>query len=367
MSLSKNTHLTKDQTIKQGSFFTPEHIVQILFDIAKKKISFDDVIVDFGAGYGAFENIFCALKNKIIATDMDAEAVKKLKENFSGVECILENSLALIDRDKYAAPNAPIVAIGNPPYNDVTSAYKKGQKGGFECDERIKSRDMGISFLKLYDALGARLVFVLHPMAYLIKKNNFVGLGNFKAHYILKQAMTFSSAEFESVQKGNSGFPVVAAFYERNENGMDFDFVKNFKFDVLNSTEKFCLNDWQTIDGIIQKYPQKKDADYEGLQFYTLRDINALKRNATFLDGKCANGIRITAQNLYQYAWLDYFKETFRPKENAWLYGNLSPFYDKKIESVAEKRRLVRRVWETVPLVQKYFSKKDLEPYYGKF
>ena len=367
MSLSKNVHLTKEQTIKQGSFFTPEHLVQTVFDLAKDKIKSDDVIVDFGAGYGAFEKEFSKLENKIIATDIDQDALNKLKGNFSSVQIICENSLVNIAREKYCGQRQDLVAVGNPPYNDVTSAYQKGKKGKMLCDDSVRSRDLGISFLKMYDRITARVVCVLHPLAYLIKKANFNSLGEFKKNYCLKNAFVFSSALFENIRKGSAEFPVVAACYERDPNGMDFDFIQKFNFKILDSNEKFCLSDFQTIDGKIQKYPDKESGVYEGLQFYTLRDINALKRNATFLDGKCSNGIKVTVENLYQYAWLEWFKENFNPQKNAWLYGNLSPFYDSSIEGKEKRRDLVRFVWNKKPIIQKYFSRASLEQYYGKF
>ena len=367
MSLSKNVHLTKEQTIKQGSFFTPARLVKAVFDLAKDKVCADDIIVDFGAGYGAFENEFSKLKNKIIATDIDQDALNELQKNFPNIETLCENSLLNIEREKYCGRRQGIVAIGNPPYNDVTSAYQKGKKGQLLCDDCVRARDLGISFLKMYDKIGARIVCVLHPLAYLIKKANFNSLGEFKKNYRLKEAFVFSSALFENIKKGNAEFPVAAACYERDSNGMDFDFIQKFKFKILDSDETFCLSDFQTIDGKIQKYPDKESGVYEGLQFYTLRDINALKRNATFLDGKCSNGIKVTVENLYQYAWLEWFKENFNPQKNAWLYGNLSPFYDSSIEGKEKRRDLIRFAWNKKPIIQKYFSREKLESYYGKF
>ena len=366
-SLSKNIHLTREQTIKQGSFFTPQRLTRTVFDLAKEYVQPDDVVVDFGAGYGAFVSEFSELKNKIVATDIDQEALSELKKNFPNVKVLCENSLSDISRKKYCGDGEGLVAVGNPPYNDVTSIYQKGKKGCVACDDSVKARDLGISFLKMYNQVGARVVCVLHPLAYLIKKANFNSLGEFKKNYRLKSAIVFSSTEFENIKKGNGEFPVAAACYERDARGMDFDFIKEFSFGILGSDEKFRLSDFQTIDGIIQKYPGKESGSYEGLQFYTLRDINALRRNATFLDGKCSNGIKITLENLYQYAWLEYFKETFNPPKNSWLYGNLSPFYDKAIERKDKKIELIRFVWEKKPIVQKYFSRESLEKYYGKF
>lgn len=367
MSLSKNTHLTSSEMIKKGSFFTPEHISSLVFNYVKPILKDDDVIVDFGAGYGAFELAFQSVTNQIITTDIDETSLIELKKTFPSIHTIFENSLINIDRKKYCTENQNLISIGNPPYNDTTSIYKKGEKGENHCDPVLKARDLGISFLKLYAELQSAYVCVLHPLAYLIKKSNFKSLGQFKDNYKLTKATIFSSLEFESIKKGNSAFPVVAAFYERTENGMDFDYISNFSFDILNSSSKFRLNDYDTIDGKIPKYPDKENYYYEGLQFYTLRDINALKRNATFIDGFCANGIKVTLENLYQYAWLEYFKATFNPVENGYIFGNLSPLYDKAIETTEKKKELIRYVWDNKPIIQKYFTYETLSEYYGDF
>lgn len=367
MSLSKNDHLSSSEMIKKGSFFTPEHISSIVFNYLINEIKKEDVIVDFGAGYGAFEQSFNSVSDQIVATDIDETSLLELKKHFPNINTIHENSLININRNKYCNPDQRLIAIGNPPYNDTTSIYKKGEKGENTCDLSVKARDLGISFLKLYSELGASFVCVLHPLAYLIKKSNFKSLGQFKDHYKLLSATIFSSLEFESIKKGNSAFPVVAAFYERNENGMNFEYISDFYFDILNSTSKFRLSDYETIDGKIPKYPDKENLYYEGLQFYTLRDINALKRNATFIDGFCSNGIKVTIENLYQYAWLEYFKASFNPSENGYIFGNLSPLYDKSIETSDKKKELIRYVWDNKPLIQKYFSYGELSKYYGEF
>lgn len=367
MSLSKNVHLDQKEMIKKGSFYTPSHITALIYNYVKPVLKKSDVIVDFGAGYGAFEQAFRPFLNQIIVTDIDDTSLQELSRNFPTLRTLNENSLLNINRDKYCCAEQRLISIGNPPYNDTTSIYKKGEKGNNTCDPLLKSRDLGISFLKLYSELNSTYVCVLHPLAYLIKKTNFKCLGKFKDNYKLIKATIFSSLEFESIKKGNSAFPVVAAFYERNENGMDFDYISNFCFDILNSSSKFCLNDYETIDGKIPKYPDKENLYYEGLQFYTLRDINALRRNATFIDGFCTNGIKITLENIYKYAWLEYFKATFNPPENGYIFGNLSPLYDKSIETPERKKMLIRYVWDNKPLIQKYFSYETLSGYYGKF
>ena len=257
MKLSVNTHLPKEDIIKNGSIFTPDYIVELIVKQIKNKLTNDSVVIDFGAGYGAFCSAFLKQPHKrIIATDCDEKSIAFIKQEHTGVEAVLENSLLDIKRDKYCSEEELIV-IGNPPYNDVTSQYKKGEKGSFDMDEDVYARDLGISFLKMYDKIGAKYVCVLHPLSYLCKKNNFRSLGNFSRHYKLVSGILFSSKHFESIKKTNAEFPVVAALYESNKEGMTFDEILNFKFDVFESDRKFVLNHFNTIDGVVEKYPTK--------------------------------------------------------------------------------------------------------------
>lgn len=231
-----------------------------------------------------------------------------------------------ITREKYS--DAKIVVIGNPPYNDTTSQYKKGLKGHEEMDENVYARDIGISFLKMYSAIKSDYICVLHPLSYLIKKSNFNSLDFFKDNYKLERGIIFSSKLFETINKSNIEFPVIIAFYKKCNSGMNYEYIKEFNFEILNSRSTFKLSNFKTIDGIIEKYPTKNKSS-EDLQFYTIRDINALKRNKTFLTGFCSNGIKIHQKNIYLYSWLDFFKQNFKPRDY-YLYGNLSPLIPKE-------------------------------------
>ncbi len=364
INLSENTHLTREDIIKNGSIFTTENLVNIVYNMLEKYIDDNKIIADFGAGYGSFIKVFQNKGKKCFGTEIDKQSYELLKKQFPNTEFYLENSLFNVNRKKYnIKKNDELIIIGNPPYNDITSLYKKGNKGNILCDEDIKSRDFGISFLKAYNKLNAKYICILHPLAYLIKKQNFKSLDNFRENYKLIDATIFSSKEFESIKKTNSEFPVVAALYEKNNNGMDFNYIENFNFKILNSNKTLCLNKISTIDGKINKYPKKEKQ--EKLQFYTLRDINALKRNATFIEGKITNGIDVNIKNLYQYAWLYFFKNNFNPKENNFIYNNLSPLYTKKIEEKKYQNALVSYAFNNCPLIKKYISKEEIEKEYG--
>lgn len=366
-NFSKVKHLSKNDIIKNGSIFTPLHITKLVFNNLKKYIFSTDIIMDFGSGYGSFINEFSHLDNKIIATDSDKVSCQYLKKIFFNIKIYNENSLLNVNREKYKIKKTDeIVIIGNPPYNDITSMYKKNKKGEIICDDDIKSRDYGMSFLKMYNKLNPKYICVLHPLSYLIKKTNFSSLKEFKNNYKLIKGIIFSSKEFDSLKKFKVEFPVIMGLYVRDDDGMDYNYISNFSFDVLNSNKKFVLNNIKTIDGIINKLPQKNKIN-NGLQFYTLRDMNALKRNKTFLDKDIKNGIYVSISDLYKYAWLDVLKRCFNPINNAYIYGNLSPFLTDKLDDFNFKRKLVTYIYETNSIIKQFYKKDILEQEYGLF
>ena len=61
------------------------------------------------------------------------------------------------------------------------------------------------------------------------------------------------------------------------------------------------MKDFDFIGNYVSKYPNHKDSRQEVAYFYTLRDINALKRSKTFLDKPQANAIKVFADNLKYY------------------------------------------------------------------
>ncbi len=361
--LSKNTHLTKEDIIKNGSFFTPDNIVKIVYDMVTPYIKESSIIMDFGSGYGTFLNQFNKLNNVIIGTEIDDKSYELLTNLFNN-RVYLENSLINVGRKKYNIKSSDdLIIIGNPPYNDVTSQYRKGNKGVIVCDKDLEARDIGMSFLKCYNKLKANYICILHPLSYLIKKQNFRLLGDFTKNYKLIDAVIFSSKEFESIRKTNSEFPVIAALYKRTAKGSEYEDIRNFNFKILNSSKTFCLNEILTIDGIVPKYPSKDKQTK--LQFWTQRDMNSLLRNTTFVKGPVNNGINVTLDNLYQYAWLYYLKNNFKPKHNKFLYGNLSPLYFKEIDNIEYKNALVSYVYNDCPLIKEYYNINDIETIYG--
>jgi hypothetical protein len=144
----------------------------------------------------------------------------------------------------------------------------------------------------------------------------------------LIKAEMFSSALFSGTGFGK--FPIIVALYERNLSGMDFDYIRGFKFNILDNEKTFVLSDFQTTDGYINKYPPRKNDVKKspiGLYYYTFRDFNSLKKNTSFMAREHPNGVVVTLENFYKYSYLYSLKSLFSP-ENPWLYGNLSPLVD---------------------------------------
>jgi hypothetical protein len=333
-------HLPKYKKVQLGGYYTPEKLVTRVYNsiqpylLSNKK---NVVIFDSAGGCGAF--LVNLSRNNYRIADCDGEACAFLRQRFDTDKVFHTNSLIEVHRDKYSiASTAFLIMIGNPPYNDITSEFRNGEKGEILCDEDLRDRDLGVSFLKSYNKLNADIVCVLHPLSYLIKEANFKRLRDFRNNYRLIKGEIFSSALFSGT--GLSKFPILVALYEKNAEGMTFDYIRSFRFNILDSDKTFVLSDFKTTDGYINKYPPRKyDVQKSpiGLYYYTFRDFNSLKKNASFIAKEHPNGIVVTLENFYKYSYLYSLKSLFNPK-NAWLYGNLSPLID--VEEVEQDKKL---------------------------
>lgn len=324
-------HLPKKARIELGAYYTPKELVNKVHDFIKPYLEeFKEkvIIFDSAGGCGAFLLDLRQYDYRI--ADCDLNACNFLKKYFDEDKVFYTNSLKEVSREKFSIPStAFLIMVGNPPYNDITSEFKKGEKGRNICDVDLFDRDLGISFLKSYHKLKANIVCVLHPLSYLIKETNFKRLCKFKDNYRLKKAVIFPSDLFWGT--GKIKFPILVALYEKAPFGMNFEYIKQFEFDILNSDRKFILSKFKTTDGYINKYPPRKNDIKEspiGLYYYSFRDFNSLKKNASFIIERHPNGIVVTIENFYKYAYLYALKCLFNPG-NIWLYGNLSPLVDK--------------------------------------
>jgi len=308
-------HLNHIDAVNLGSYYTPEIIVDLAYSILQNNIKDikDFSIVDSSCGYGSFltrKNI----AKRLIGADIDQKAVSEAKKIVGEVDFICQNSLLNVNRSSLnIKDDEKIIAIGNPPYNDTTSIIRNSIKDTSiqdKIDIDIKTRDLGMSFLLSYDKLKADYVCVLHPLSYLIKKANFSLLSKFAKNYKLIDGTIISSHEFSNTSRGMA-FPILVALYKRDEIGMNYDYIQNYQFKVKDDGV-FRLKDFDTIVNYVQKYPNKKflnKNDKPVAKFWTLRDINALKRNRTFINEDTYNTVYVLMEKLPYYCYIDVFKQ----------------------------------------------------------
>jgi hypothetical protein len=329
MLLTAN-HLNYQQKINNGSFYTPSELVNCVWKFIDPFLTKNTTILDTSAGKG---NFFLIQKNKnlsFFAADNDELAVNYLKDNFPYLRTVQKNALIDIKRANYGiSEKQKLIIIGNPPYNDLTSLKGRKIKENFPTNSTIepsvKSRDLGISFLRSYYHLKADYVCVLHPLSYLIKETNFNHLKEFKDNYRLLKSLVVDSKKFTDA-KGAS-FPIAVSLYQLDKKGMSYEYIKNFSFE-LEDGRKFSLNSFQFLTNLINKYPKKafSNEHLDNLFFFTFRDINSVMRNRTFVQEFNNYSVPIKKDKLKYYAYIDYFKEEFQGTIPFYL-RNMDVFY----------------------------------------
>ena len=322
------THLSWKDTINLGSYYTPLKFVEIVYGLLKKNLTdlTDWTLLDTSCGYGVFLDRQYSSRSKYIGGDIDSQAINSARMLNPLGKFYEQNSLCGSDRDSYGIEaSEPLIIIGNPPYNDRTSIIRNGTKEAkFTIDPDLAARDLGLSFLLSYNKLAADYVCVLHPLSYLIKKANFNSLKEFKNNYRLLDAVVFSSAEFSQTSK-TTPFPIVIALYKRDKNGMSYDFIANYNFRTLEG-KSFKVNDFDYVSNYITKYPNKKHfPKSEAFSlFWTMRDINALKRSRTFVETDSYNAIYVPRDKMPYYCYVDVFKKW--TKAMPYYFGNCDIF-----------------------------------------
>ena len=322
------THLDKISTLNLGSFYTPDFVINLVYEMLLKALPHanlnDFVLLDSSCGYGDFLRDDFLQSSQMqseksvnfkakIGVDIDEKAILMAQKNFANSanapRFLRKNSLINVSRKNFGIKDSDkLVIIGNPPYNDKTSIVQKSLKNNeFIVDKELKKRDLGMSFLLSFNALKADFICVLHPLSYLIKESNFKALGAFFANYTLKNSLVISSQIFCPNSLGF--FPIIIAFYERDKKGIDYEFIKNYTFKTIEN-RTFRLNDYEFIGAFIDKYPNKKRvlSAQKIAMFYTLRDINALRRSKTFIEKDCANAVYVGREKYSLYCYVDVFK-----------------------------------------------------------
>ena len=352
-------HLEYKDRVNLGSYYTPPKIVELAWELIESYIDSQTTIIDSACGYGDF------LKNSgqslTIGCDIDEAAIDIARKNTDKVRFFRTNSLHNVSRKKFGIPqqSTKLIVVGNPPYNDKTSLIRqKIKRVDFDVDRDIASRDLGISFLRSYNKLEADLVCILHPLSYLIKPTNFRLLKEFTANYKLVDGLLISSWEFPESAK-HTPFPIVLAFYRRDTMGMEYSFISSFPFRIEDGL-RFCLSDFDYITNYISKYPSKKHEPIpdDSLFFWTMRDINALKRNRTFVKNYSNNTIVLDKRKLDYYAYVDVFKRNLY--RLPFYFGNCDvPIDDKLFKQY--KHCFISDTIRHHPYLEKHFQIEPIE------
>lgn len=321
-------HLNYVERINLWSYYTDSKYIKIIEKMLKKYISKDWAILDSSCGYGNFFEIF--KENLRIGNDIDDVALSVAKKRFPDVKFYNDNALKKIDRKKFGIRESQkLCIVWNPPYNDTTSIIRNSIKSGnMVMDTDVQTRDLGMSFLLSYNKLNADCVCVLHPLSYLIKRSNFKLLSNFSKNYKLIDGVIISSGAFSDNSKSIQ-FPILIGLYRKTLWWMDYNYIKNYCFKE-EWWQSFALKDFDFIDNYISKYPNKYNisTSSNNILFYTMRDINALKRNKTFLKEYQNNAIIVDKNKLDYYVYVDSFKQ--RSNEIPYFLWNLTVFIDNQ-------------------------------------
>ena len=120
--------------------------------------------------------------------------------------------------------------------------------------------------------------------------------------------------------------------YKRAEgHGLDYGDVNKMWFHTVEGSS-FSISGFDYVTDDIDKYPVKQRYTPEIL-FYTLRDINALRRSRTFIRDRIANAIDVNPEKLAYYCYIDCFK---RYADVPYYLGNFNiPFVRDGFASVS--------------------------------
>lgn len=337
VDVNVSRHLGVVGRVNLGSFYTPAKYVNIAGEwLLKYGVGRGWTIADLSCGYGAFfelGDVDGLSECRFVGNDIDSEAVEKAQGIFTNVVWSVRNALKDVSRKNFSfGATERLVIVGNPPYNDVTSQINQKVKAKeFSIDADLKTRDLGMSSLLAYDKLKAEYVAVLHPLSYLVKKSNFSATRQFFSNYELIEHVIFPSCEFAGTSK-TSVFPVIVAMYRRNVgHGLSYDEVQSMWFRTVDGVE-FSLSGFDYVTDEIEKYPSDRRYEPEIL-FYTMRDINALRRSRTFIKERIANAVDVDPRKLAYYCYVDCFK---RYADVPYYLGNFNvPFIRSEFSSVS--------------------------------
>ena len=111
---------------------------------------------------------------------------------------------------------------------------------------------------------------------------------------------------------------------------MNYSQIEARRF-VTDDGKAFAINDFDYIKNYISKYPSARRGrpqDFRGFRFFTMRDINALKRSRTFIAEDTANTIYVDPKKLEYYCYVDTFKDII--DRLPYYLGNFDVMFDKE-------------------------------------
>lgn len=335
-----SSHLPDSKKANLGKYYTPKEIVETLKERIAPKIKEDSYVMDLACGCGAFLELFDDCH--ILGRDIDPQAIEIL-DLFNFTNIGVDNTLLNVNRAKYGLrKDDDLIIIGNPPYNDTSSINKrystKAKSKRDPEDPDIHCRDIGRSFLEAYAKLSPRYICVLHPLSFLIKRVNFQSMKYLNSNYVLEDAIIFKSSLFSDLY-GGTPFPILIATYKLNGEGMDYDYIKNFVFDIYGSNQKFSLAKIQQaghdyIHQTVTSIDLNGTSDI-GLYHYNFRDINSLNKanfqNTSYRNQHHDTMLVVNYEDLWKYCYVNCIKKFLLPMltvGNYYILGNLNPIID---------------------------------------
>ena len=135
-----------------------------------------------------------------------------------------------------------------------------------------------------------------------------------------------------------------------DEKGMDYEYIRRYVFKTDDS-HNFSMNNYDFINKYIDKYPNKNKINISNAvaKFYTMRDINALKRSRTFIQDDCSNTVYVTKNKYSLYCYVDVFKKYI--DKLPYYFGNFDVFKSIEQEFIDSSEKNIRN-----EKIDKYFS-----------
>lgn len=359
--MTAGKRMDRERRVNLGAFYTPKRLADTLKSMALWHVPRDVLaraaLLDSSCGSGNLLASGLPVR-RMIGADVDPEAVAEAKSRLPTAEISCRNSLELVRREDYGIGGLePLIVMSNPPYNDRTSFSQRTIRKAAPpaMAPSVASSDLGIAFMLSYNELEANWVLALHPLSYLVKKANFHRLKRFFSNYALEECLVVSSEEFNTGSR--YPFPIALACYRRSGVGTSWDFIRSYPFPI-DGGKRLILSELDPVSNYVDKYPNRKRVRKEDsvAMFYTLRDINALRRSRTFIERETESAVYVTREQYPLFCYLDAFRK-FQKALPYWL-GNCEPFIDtSEFWKIADDFTSFRETGRCPESVREYFAR----------